>query len=325
MELHPFNEYAKMFLERMESNRVPKNTLKTYDWAVHKHLIPYWGSQEMDSIKQKEVDLFKTAKMKLSAATVNLLLQVLSGILKLAKEYGAVDSLPVMHCLAPHKNEHYLTEKESIRLLSECSPKLYVMVALALTTGLRRENIFNLKWDEIDDNILTVKVKRGKTLSLPLSPQMIVLLEQHRRFMIKRGEGDTEWVFPRPSNYKVAKSDSADGGLNRAFKKAELPYSGWHILRHTFATSFLKSVGNLVLLQNILGHSDIAQTARYAHIDMGQKKKALEEHANRSLPVMMGKAIAKKPQDVEKFMVDLNFPGSLKLPESSPETCQTTI
>jgi integrase len=187
---------------------------------------------------------------------------------------------------------------ESLRLLESCGPTLYVMVALALTTGLRRENIFHLKWSEIEDNVLTIKIKRGKTLSLPLSPQVVLLLEKHKRAMRKKGAGNSEWVFPTPNDFKKPKTDQANSGLNRAFKLANLPYSGWHILRHTFASSFLKSVGNLVLLQNILGHSNIAQTSRYAHIDMGQKKKALEEHALRSLPVITKQApIAQKITD----------------------------
>jgi integrase len=154
---------------------------------------------------------------------------------------------------------------------------------LALTTGLRRENIFHLKWSEISNGVLTVKAKRGKTISLPLSPQIIILLDKHRKFMEKKGAIDTEWVFPRETNYKVHKSQQADGGLKRAFRLAGLPYSGWHILRHTFATSFLRNNGNLVLLQNILGHSNVTQTSRYAHVSLDQKTLTMNDHANRFL------------------------------------------
>jgi integrase len=278
-----FTDYSEMFLERKMADRVPANTLKAYEWAV-KRLNAYFNTQSIGTIHQREVDGLKASCMDLAAASVNLILQTLLGILRLGQEYDAVEHLPVMHCLVPKMNERFLSNEESDRLLLVCRNPLRVMVSLALTTGLRRENIFRLRWDQIVNGVLTIKAKRGKILTIPLSPQMMNILDRHKKYLDKKGWGATEWVFPSPRNHYQPRSPMTDAGINRAFKWANLPYSGWHILRHTFATSFLRDVGNIRLLQSILGHSDLAQTARYAHVELGAKKEALDQHAIKSLP-----------------------------------------
>jgi len=278
-----FTDYSEMFLERKAADRVPKNTLMAYEWAVGK-LNKHFGEQDISTIHQREVDGLKMQHTSLAAASVNLMLQTLLGILRMAKEYDAVDVIPVMHCLAPKMNEKFLSDEEAETLLMVCRRPLKIMVSLALTTGLRRENIFNLRWDQIHNGVLTIKVKRGKILTIPLSPQMMEILDRHRKYQQKKGWGKTEWVFPSPRDHDRPRAERTDAGINRAFKWANLPYSGWHILRHTFATSFLREVGNLRLLQSILGHSDLAQTARYAHVELGAKKEALDQHATKCLP-----------------------------------------
>jgi integrase len=281
--MEKFTDYSEMFLERKQAMRVPINTLRAYEWAI-KHLNAYFLNQKIGTIGQKEVDQLKVDSKELAAASVNLMLQTLLGILRMGQEYDAVEKLPVMHCLVPKMNEQFMTDDEAQKLLFYCRNPLKIMVSLALTTGLRRENIFKLRWDQIINGILTVKVKRGKTLTIPLSPQMMEILEKHKRYLGKKSWGDTPWVFPSPRNHYQPRVAGTDAGINRAFQWAKLPYSGWHILRHTFATSFLREVGNLKLLQSILGHSDLAQTARYAHIELGAKKEALDRHADKSLP-----------------------------------------
>ena len=291
-----FEDYAEMFLERKKADRVPENTIKAYEWAV-KRLKAHFGTQNIETIHQREVDELKGKSMDLAAASVNLMLQTLLGILRVAKEYDAVEKLPVMHCLAPKMNEKFLSDEEAERLLLVCRRPLKIMVSLALTTGLRRENIFNLRWDQIVNGVLTIKVKRGKILTIPLSPQMMEILDRHKKYMVKKGWGQSAWVFSSPRDHSRPRAPRTDAGLNRAFKWANLPYGGWHILRHTFATSFLREVGNLRLLQSILGHSDLAQTARYAHVELGAKKEALDQHATKCLPE---KVMKKKKERLKK-------------------------
>lgn len=273
-----FVTYLDFFIDKLTSDRAPQNTLKGYTWAARK-LRKDFLNYDADKIGRCEVDMLKKNYIHLAAASVNLLLVTLKKTLSLAQEYGAVATVPTMEFLTPAVSQDFLTEEEAQRLLDFSHHPLRLMVAIALTTGLRRENIFNLKWTEIQDGAVTVRAKRGKMISIPLSPRVMDMLERHGKYQVRKKGRLSEWVFPSVRNFDSPKSDKMDGGLNLVYKKASLPHSGWHVLRHTFATSFLRETNNIRLLQDILGHSDISQTARYAHIAMDQKREALDQHS----------------------------------------------
>jgi integrase len=60
----------------------------------------------------------------------------------------------------------------------------------------------------------------------------------------------------------------SDHGLKALLRAADCPAlrRGWHSLRHTFASMFLRAGGNLCALQKILGHCDVKMTLTYAHL-----------------------------------------------------------
>ena len=55
-------------------------------------------------------------------------------------------------------------------------------------------------------------------------------------------------------------------GLHLVERKLGLPTFGWHRLRHTFATNYLRQGGDIVRLSMVLGHSQITTTQRYLHL-----------------------------------------------------------
>jgi integrase len=58
----------------------------------------------------------------------------------------------------------------------------------------------------------------------------------------------------------------SDGDLREAARKLGLPQSGFHLLRHTFATQYLRAGGDVVRLSIILGHSEVSTTMKYLHL-----------------------------------------------------------
>jgi integrase len=287
MEDKRFTNYLEFFTDKLEFDRASKNTIEGYAWAVRK-LRKEFANYDVDKIGRFEVDNLKKTYGHLAAASVNLLLVTLKKVLNLALSYDDIAEVPKMEFLTPKVNDSFLSDDEAQSLLDHCGHPLRLMVAIALTTGLRKENIFRLRWSQIQGGTVTVKAKNNKTLSIPLAPRVMEMIERHRKYLMKRKKCLSAWVFPSPLDYNKFKAHSADGGLNNCFIRAGMQYSGWHILRHTFATSFLRETGNLRLLQDILGHANLAQTARYAHIAMDQKKEALEMHSQ-------GLEVKKKP------------------------------
>jgi site-specific recombinase XerD len=58
----------------------------------------------------------------------------------------------------------------------------------------------------------------------------------------------------------------AENALRRAYKKANLRHIGWHVLRHTFASDLAAEGMSMRIIQELLGHSTITMTMRYAHL-----------------------------------------------------------
>ena len=140
---------------------------------------------------------------------------------------------------------------------------LQPIVLLALNTGLRRGEIFNLEWSDIDflHNRLTVRAasaKGAKTRHLPLNSTALTVLKRwHRQ------NRDTGLVFP---GKKGARLDNISRAWRKLVAKAEIEDLTFHDLRHDFATKTLKAGADIVTVSKLLGHSDLKMTLRYSHV-----------------------------------------------------------
>lgn len=147
------------------------------------------------------------------------------------------------------------------------------MVLLSLHTGLRRGELFSLRWDNInfDRAILTVRgdtAKSGKTRYIPLNAQALQILKDWR----KRYEGN-DWIFAN------AKTGESFGHVKTAWTKiltsAKIENFRWHDMRHHFASKLVMAGVDLNTVRELLGHSDIKMTLRYAHLAPEHKANAV--------------------------------------------------
>ncbi|EMB4110698.1 tyrosine-type recombinase/integrase [Serratia nevei] len=145
----------------------------------------------------------------------------------------------------------FLSEDEIKRLMTECknssSADLSIVVEIALCTGARWSEAEELRGTQLTKHRITfTKTKSGKNRTVPISESL------YERIPKKNGA-----LFN--SCYSAFRSAIARTGV-------ELPDGQLtHVLRHTFASHFMMNGGNILVLQKILGHSDIKTTMRYAH------------------------------------------------------------
>ena len=155
-------------------------------------------------------------------------------------------------------------------LIKCCSPYLQDLVLFALNTGLRLGEILNLKWDEVDLENSAIQMlvrKNRRMLELPLN--------EAARSVVKSWHGirKCDYVFYNPEAGEQWKDLWL--GLKKACRKAGLRDVTWHTFRHTFASRLTRKGADLVTVKELLGHSSIAVTMRYAHTNRDAKTNAV--------------------------------------------------
>lgn len=147
------------------------------------------------------------------------------------------------------------------------------LVLLALNTGMRRGEIFNLRWPDVDlkGKQLTIRgeqAKSGNTRYLPLNNEAFAILVAWRNQTT--GDG---LVFPSPTTgERLNHIKRSWAGL---LKRAKIQDFRFHDLRHTFASKLVMAGVDLNTVRELLGHSSIDMTLRYAHLAPEHKAAAV--------------------------------------------------
>lgn len=151
------------------------------------------------------------------------------------------------------------------------------MILLSINTGLRRGEIFSLKWENIDLDhaLLTIEgtyAKSGKTRHIPLNSEALQTLKSWRE-----QSSMSDLVFPNKDGERF---DDIKRGWKKIIEKAKIPNFRWHDLRHHFASRLVMAGVDLNTVRELLGHSDMAMTLRYAHLAPEHKASAVEKLVN---------------------------------------------
>jgi integrase len=185
-----------------------------------------------------------------------------------------------------NKRVKYFTP-EVFAQIFDCLPDwVRPIVLLAKYTGLRRANVVNLKWSQVDMKqrmvILDAGVmKNSEHLGIPLNEQAYRILEIQKNHKV-RAERSNKMVLIR-SAFVFCHNNGTEytaWGVTRAFKKAcrkaGYPDFRFHDLRHDFCSQLVQQGVDLYAVKELAGHKDIATTQRYAHLSPERLRKAVE-------------------------------------------------
>ncbi len=267
----------------------------------------------LSDITLKQVERLRTDKIMggLKPSTVNRLVHALRGTFSRAVDWGILDAHPLARLKSLKVDEstkaRYLSEEEEHRLFQalksrdeeikasrargnqfrqergyELMPDLYhqtyadrmlPMITLSLKTGMRRGELFDLRWEDVDfDNrVVTIRgeiAKSSKTRHIPLSPIALETLNNWKAQTPNR-QGR---VFPSDNGERL---DNVKGSWANLLKAAGIENFRWHDMRHDFASKLVMKGVPLNTVRELCGHADLNTTLRYAHLAPDHKAEAI--------------------------------------------------
>lgn len=211
----------------------------------------------------------KVTKRRLDDDTVNIHLRNIRAAFNEAKRMNLITKNPfddVREIPVTRTVPRYLTLPQikalKVQAKKSFSPDAYTMLMFFLYTGVRIGELVNLKWESIDLTRGLFFLHAGKGYDPKDREERAIGLHHEIVRLLKKKEHDpTGYVFPGRSGRRD--KDDLRHLFNKLMKRAGVPYTGCHVLRHTFATHF---GGSARALQTILGHSDLKTTERYRHV-----------------------------------------------------------
>jgi len=187
-----------------------------------------------------------------------------------AMDWNLISNMPRVRLLkttAP--SFRFLSFTESELVLANAG-EWRTMILVALRTGLRHGELLALRWEDVDVHNSRLVVRRtvwrgeegtpkgGRAREVPLSGEAVEALRQlpsrfRKSYVFGAGDrrltaGETKWP------------------LWMACRKAGIDRCGWHVLRHTFASHLVMKGVALKAVQELLGHTTLEMTMRYAHL-----------------------------------------------------------
>jgi integrase/recombinase XerD len=252
--------FEEFLQERRYLMGVSPKTIAYYRWAFnsYKQLAGDDPKQWVIKLRDKGV----------SAISVNTYICAMNTYWKWSGEYNEItkegkhlaylkEEQKILATLTSEQINHLLTWKSTngtnIR-------RAHLMALTILDTGLRASEVLGLTKENVDFEVLTLKVlgKGGKHRLVPFSPELRKALWRYSQWV------DGRILFGTRNNRKVSVRNF-ERDLDRLGKKVGITGVRFspHTLRHSFACEYLKRGGNLFYLSRILGHSSIKTTELY--------------------------------------------------------------
>ena len=206
-----------------------------------------------------------------SPSTVIRYLAALSHAFTVAvKEWGWMDDNPMRKVSKPKEprgRERFLSTDERTRLLQACresaNPYLYLIVVVALSTGMRFSEILNLTWKDLEfehNRIILRDTKNGESRPVALVGYAREQLFEHS----KKRRLDTFLVFPGVRDPSIP--ITIRHAWSEALEKAGVEDFKFHDLRHSFGSEMNMNRATDQQLRILLGHKSPKMTARYTHM-----------------------------------------------------------
>lgn len=277
-----FNSFARRYLEWGEVN---KNKQTAYrDRLSLKYLLAFKKIKDINDITPLLLDEFKGHLLRIGKKpnNINRILTSVKAMMHKAELWELVQPKKWEICkeIKTAKGRVLFYSAEDIKkLLNTCPDNWQLVILLGCRAGLRRGEIVNLEWGDIDLNkkIITIQPKQHwhpkdyECRDIPIDNLLFKALSKADKTSAK--------VIQTKYNKDFTLEGISQYFITKVLKKAGLRGS-LHTLRHTFASHLVQNGVDLYTVSKLLGHSSIKTTEIYAHLSPNTYQKAITKLPN---------------------------------------------
>lgn len=269
-------------------------TVSHYRGILRKHIVPALGDLPVRAVTHSDVLAFHTGLYRVPTLA-NRAIDMLGHMFRLADQWewrssGRNPCEGVPRYRVEQLRERFLTREELARLGAAlraapserlASTHAAAAILLLVLTGCRRNEILRLRWDDLnfDAGVMRLPDAKTGTRMVPLTPAVARVLDG-----LTRTPG-YPWVFP--GRKKGARLVNLNDPWERVRKRAGLEDVRLHDLRHTYASRALALGYSLPMIADLLGHTMVSTTARYAHLERNAVREAAADVAADIAPRIM--------------------------------------
>lgn len=273
----PFRIYAEKFMEKIEKEKAV-NTAKAYGGAMKNHILPAFGDRAIEEITPNDIQAWMNEHKEYSKQSVQLYRIILGQVLALAVKDGVVSNNPgraegLSNPATRETKRKALTLEQMGSIRSEIGklePIDQCMLALYMTTGMRKGEVLGLRWEDIDfeknivnivrqydcKNSQIIPPKRESTGRVGLAKWAKDILMQYRKdkgFVLEVRDGKPMSAETYTRRFKGIKS------------KVNLFGATGHVFRHTTISMVYHDCKDLSNTQGFARHKSVVVTQRYIH------------------------------------------------------------
>jgi integrase len=262
----------EQFMAEHVRPKLKARTAREYQRTATLHILPRLGRRPIGELKRTDLARLHH-ELSDKPYQANRTLALLSKFFGWAEKHGLRPdgSNPCRHVekYREGRRERFLSEAELARLGDAlrkaeqdktCSPWIIAAIRLLALTGMRRNEILTLRWEHVSEEHESLFLPDSKTgrKAVHLSPPALALLQT-----IPRLDGNPFVICgEKPGRHLV----NIEKPWRRVRAGAKLDDVRLHDLRHSFASVAASGGQSLVVIGKLLGHSQPATTARYAHL-----------------------------------------------------------
>lgn len=282
-----FQDFAGMYLEN--HCKINYSDLNKCAESQTKWMRKYFKGKYLHEIDTLAVEQFKRNRLlsirpvngcrikkprAIKPSTVNRSLAILKNMFNKAIAWNQFDGKnPVVGVKMLNEGQgrlRYLEKDEIVTVINNSEEYLKPLIVLAVNTGMRRGEIFNLKHKDVDFQRGIIHLYKTKNKE----KREVYMNEAVKDALIGVSK------HPKSSYVFVYKNGQRIRDIRKPWMKA-LELSGiedfrWHDLRHTFASHLVMSGVDLNTVRELLGHKSLSMTLRYSHLSQSHKQNAVD-------------------------------------------------